>query len=413
MESLFTSALGLTEPWHVKALNFVPEDKTLTIEIDFKKGSLFPYKEEANLKVHDTKTKEWQHLNFFEHKTLLKARVPRVKTEDGKVKFVEVPWARPQSGFTLLMEAYLLTLCRVLPVSQVEKLTKISDNRIWYLIRSHVQELWEQQDWSNLKRLGIDETSTKKGHNYGTAFVEVIGEEYERSHGASTISRLLFFTEGKDKETVIKFCEELDKRGVPREQIQEVAMDMSRAFQAGVKQELPDAEVSFDRYHVMLLAGKACDEVRKEVAREEGGLPKGAHWALRGNAERLKKSTQELRKQLIKDYDKIGRAMAIRDFLKDTWHYRDRKDAEDHLNSVISWASRSQLTPFKKLAKSLRNNFEGIMGYYQNYTTSAAIEALNGKLQLAKRQARGYRNFMNFQAIAYLIAGDLPLSRPN
>ena len=100
--------------------------------------------------------------------------------------------------------------------------------------------------------------------------------------------------------------------------------------------------------------------------------------------------------------------MAIKDFLADTWIYKDREDAQVHLMQVISWAQRSRLEPLVKLARSLKAHMEGIMGYYQNYTTSAAIEALNGKLQLAKRLARGYRNFENFRAIAYLISRQPP-----
>lgn len=412
METLFTTALGLSSPWYVKALEFDTEAKALIIDVDFKRGSRFSLKDEESLSVHDTDTRQWQHLNFFEHKTILRARVPRVKNAEGKVKTVQVPWARPNSGFTLLMEAHLLFMSGMMPVSHVEALTGVSDNRIWHLIRSHVKELWEQQDWSSLKRLGIDETSTKRGHNYGTAFVEVVGKEQSRGHGAAKVARLLFFTPGKDKQTVVKFCEELDSRGVPREQIQEVAIDMSKAFQAGVGQELPDATICFDRYHVMLLAGKACDQVRKQVSSEEGKLPRGSMWALRGNKERLSEKQEALREQICKDYKVIGRALSIKEFLADTWNYETREDAEEHLKRVISWSQRSRLEPFKKLAKSLRNNMEGILGYFQNYTTSAALEALNGKLQLAKRQARGYRNFNNFQAIAYLIAGDLPMIRP-
>ena len=186
-------------------------------------------------------------------------------------------------------------------------------------------------------------------------------------------------------------------------------MDMSRSFRAGAAEEFPEAEICFDRFHVMQLAGKACDEVRKEVVKDSGKLPKGSLWALRGNAERLSNLAKNLRKQLCKDYKTIGRALAIKDFLAELWGYQTREEAQEHLKRVISWASRSRLESFKKLARSLKEHQEGILGYYQNCTTSAAIEALNGKLQLAKRMARGYRNFSNFQAIAYLIAGGLPL----
>src|SRR6188474_2981349 len=80
-----------------------------------------------------------------------------------------------------------------------------------------------------------------------------------------------------------------------------------------------------------------------------------------------------------------------------------------HLESVISWCSRSRMQPFVKLGKTLKRHMDGILGYFNNYTTSAAIEAVNGLLQLARRRARGYRTFRNFQAMAYWIAGGLTI----
>lgn len=91
------------------------------------------------------------------------------------------------------------------------------------------------------------------------------------------------------------------------------------------------------------------------------------------------------------------------------WNYQLREDADEHLRSVISWCRRSRLKPFVKLAKTLKSHLDGILGYFKNYTTSAAIEAVNGLLQLARRRARGYRTFRNFRAMAYWIAGGLSI----
>lgn len=99
--------------------------------------------------------------------------------------------------------------------------------------------------------------------------------------------------------------------------------------------------------------------------------------------------------------------LSIRDHLADTWNYAAEADAREHLKAVMSWCARSRMKPFVKLARSLRSHMEGILGYYRNYTTSAAIEAINGLLQLARRRARGYLRFDNFRAIAYWIAGSL------
>lgn len=416
-EHLFTQALGLTSPWKVVSADFDPVAKSLELVIDFEPGSRFPNPDPQSKSaelcpVHDTVQRTWQHLHFFEHTTTLRARVPRIRTSDGKVKNAAVPWARPSSGFTLLMEAYLLTLAKVLPITEVSKQSKVSQDRIWHLIRSLVDKAWKAADWSSLKRLGVDETSTRKGHNYGTAFLEIDGQETQRGKGGSKVARLLFFTPGKDKSTFNEFYAELKNRGFDPSRIEEVAMDMSRAFIAGADELFPDASLCFDRYHVMKLCGNAMDGVRKEVVRLSGALPKGALWALRGNEENLSAERLALRQTLCKEHDKIGRAMAIRDFLADTWNYADVEGAREHLKDVMSWCSRSRLEPIVKLGRSLKAHMKGILGYYKNYTTSAAIEAINGLLQLARRRARGYRNFANFQAIAYWIAGALEIPIP-
>ena len=416
-EHLFTQALGLAAPWKVVSTNFDPVAKSLELVIDFIPGSRFPDPDPGSLStdlhpVHDTVQRTWQHLHFFEHATTLRARVPRIKTPTGAVKNVALPWARPSSGFTLLMEAYLLLLAKVLPVTEVSKQSKVSQDRIWHLIRSRVKEAWEKTDWSTLKRLGVDETSTRKGHKYGTAFLEIDGQETERGKGGSRVARLLFFTPGKDKATFEEFCTELKRRGVEPSQVEEIAMDMSRAFIAGAGEHFPDASLCFDRYHVMKLCGNAIDAVRKEVMRQPGGLPKGAMWALRGNVENLSEKRLALRQSICHEHAKIGRAMAIKDFLADTWNYATAEDARTHLKAVMGWCSRSRMEPFVKLARSLKAHMEGLLGYFKNYTTSAAIEAINGLLQLARRRARGYRRFANFQAIAYWIAGGLEIPAP-
>ncbi len=220
----------------------------------------------------------------------------------------------------------------------------------------------------------------------------------------------MFFTPGKDKETFTQFAAELERRGVPAAQVNEIAMDMSKAFIAGAAEHFPEAQLCFDRFHVMKLCGESLDAIRKEVAREHGGLPRGAMWALRGNPGNLKEEQRNLREQICKEHGKIARSLSIREFLADLWNYQLREDAERHLQSVLSWCSRSRMQPFVKLGKTLRRHMDGILGYFNNYTTSAAIEAVNGLLQLARRRARGYRTFRNFQAMAYWIAGGLTIA---
>ena len=308
---------------------------------------------------------------------------------------VEVPWARRGSGFTLLFESWALLLVEEMAVSAAAKTLGIHDTRLWRLLTYYVEKAHSAEDWSKIDRVGVDETSRRKGHCYVTCFVDLES------------GRLLHMTEGHDAATIESFALQLSEHQSNVEAIKEVAMDMSKAFQSGVAQHLTNAKKVFDRWHVTSLAGKAMDEVRRNVAQEEGGLERGSMWSMRGNKERLSAKQLKQRERLCRQYSKLGRALGWRDFLGDTWRYATREEAEEHLKAVYSWGRRCRLEPIKKVCATLKRHWDGILDYYNHWTTSAVMESLNSRLQLARKQARGYRNWKNFRTIAYLIAGGL------
>ncbi|MGH3907353.1 MAG: transposase family protein, partial [Pseudonocardiaceae bacterium] len=110
---LFTAALGLGEPWWVSGAEFVEDTGRLDLQVDYPRGARFscpePGCEQDRCPVHDIHDKTWRHLDFFQHKAFLHARVPRVRCPEHGVRLVSVPWARPGSGFTMLFEALVLT----------------------------------------------------------------------------------------------------------------------------------------------------------------------------------------------------------------------------------------------------------------------------------------------------------------
>ena len=307
----------------------------------------------------------------------------------------EVPWARAGSGFTLLFEAFALELIRHMPVSNAAELVGENDKRIWTIIEHYVEKAYARSDWGDVERVAIDETSRRKGHTYVTNFLDL------------DTGRLLFMSEGKEADTVAQFAEQLKAFSGDPANITEAAIDMSAAYRKGVTEHLSEAEIVFDRFHIAQLAGKAFESVRKEVNAEVGGLGRGGMWALRGNPERLTTEMRKLRENLLRTYSKLKRAMGLREMLADFYRYADVKLAEGHFEAWESWARRCRLEPFKRLAKTLREHWDGIKAYYNNYTTSAIIENLNGRLQRARQRAYGYRNFRSFQLISYWIAGDL------
>lgn len=405
---LFSAALGLQKPWKVTKSGLKEKTdaaKVLELEIGFEPGAKFPCPCGCGevCGVHDTVPRRWRHLNFWQHETILCANVPRVRCSEGRARQIPVPWARPGSGFTLFFEAFAMSLVAEMTVSAAADLLGEHDGRIWRIIHHYVDCAHAKQDWSEVEKVGIDETSTRKGHKYATVAVD-IGKEDQAA-------RLLFMTPDRTSDCVGEFVGQMAKHGAVPEQIKTVAIDMGRAYIKGAAEHLPLAEVSFDRFHVMKLAGEAVDEVRKQLKRGGADLH-GALWALRGNPENLNQANRDRREELCHEYKELGRALALREMLAETWDYTMRYFGEDHLRRWCSWADRSRLEPFKDLSRTIKAHWKGILGFFPDRVTSAAIEAVNGLIQIARRRARGYRNFANLRAIAYWIAGRLDLELP-
>jgi transposase len=406
---LFAAGLGLAAPWKVVRSGLEDsgaQSKVLYVDIDFEDGSRFPCPSCGKLcAVYDSEVKRWRHMNFWQHATFLSARVPRVECSEHKVRQVEVPWSRPGSGFTLMFEALIMALVREMPVAAVGALVGEHDTRLWRIVQHYVGEAHAAQDWSEIAAVAIDETATRKGHRYATVVVE-IDLEIKRA------ARLLFMTPERTAASVGEFAEAMGAHGATPQQLQVAAIDMSPAYEKGVLEHLPQAKVVFDRFHVMKLAGEAVDAVRKGL-RAQGADLKGAMWALRGNWENLEQEQRELRLELCTRHKALGRALALRENLQETWQWPGPASAEIHLKAWCSWAARSRLVPFQKLARTIKAHWDGILAFFPHHVTSAAIEAINGIIQTARRRARGFRNFLNLQAICYWMAGRLTLSIPS
>lgn len=394
--TLFGMALGLGSGWKVVNSEMDVAGRHLRLWLDFEAGSRFACPKCGEwCPVHDTVEKKWRHLNFWEHETTLIARVPRTKCDEHGVLVAEVPWARNGSGFTLMMEAMILLLCQQMPVSDAARHLGEHDTRLWRVLDHYVSEAHKAKDWSKIIRIMVDETSAQRGHRYVTNVLD--GDTKD----------LLLMVEGRSADAIKAFALEMANHGAKPEQITEVIMDMSAAFISGTKSAFPNARIVFDHFHIMKLAGVALDEVRLEL-RAAGADLAGSLWALRGNQWTRTEKQIGLRNRHCITYPKLGRAMALRECLQDVLSDNDG----DSLKWWINWAAHSRLEPFKKLGRTLKEHFQGILAFMETRLTNAAMEAINGVLQLAKRAARGFRNIEYFRIAAYLKLGGLDIKVP-
>jgi len=407
-QELFQMALNVTDPWFVSDSFFDAKAKRLDIYIDFKKGSTFRYfdqkedKEYTGLKAYDTSDKRWRHLNFFEHECYLHARVPRVKLPNGKVKHITTPWEGLSNGFTLLFEALALQLCQAMPVSKVAKITQTSDDKLWSMLERYIDTTRQKENFEAIDALGLDETSRAKGHEYITLFVDL----QQR--------RTIFITEGKDNTTLQRFTNDFETHNGHVDKIVNVSCDMSPAFIKGVTEHLPNAQITFDKFHILKIINEAVDTVRKEEV-GTNRLLKGTKYIWLKNYHNLTKKQKEKLESftLSKMNIKTLRAYNIRHAFQEIYKAKTKEEFMTYLNKWYYWATHSRLDPIIKAAKTIKRHWDGIAGWYESKINNGILEGLNSVIQAAKSKARGYKTFKNYKIIAYLLTGKLDFSLVN
>jgi transposase len=398
---LFTLALGLSGPWRVIRTEFEPEAAQLDLYLAFERGARFacPAKDCAHgeCPVHDAVEKTWRHLDFFPHKAFLHARLPRVRCPEHGVRQLSVPWARPGSGFTLLFEALVLSFAAAMPMAKVAAMTREHDTRIWRIVEHHVNAAREQLDCTGVTRVGMDETSAAKGQDYISIFADLDAR------------RVVFATEGRSAETVARFAADLAEHGGDPAKVTDTSSDMSTAFISGIGAHLPNARMTFDRYHLAAKLSEAIDAVRREEVATRPEL-KHTRWLWLKNHATLSAKQQGELHQLMRPSAQLATARARRwreDF--QAFYDQDPSYAPEYLRRWCYGATRSRLQPIKEFVALVEKHWEGILAWHTNHLSNGLLEGINSLVQAAKARARGYRSKAKMITIVYLTAAKLQL----
>ena len=398
---LFQLALGLVPPWMVKTCAFDAAARRLDIEIDFARGGRFPCPQcaRADCPVHDTAMQQWRHLDFFQHQAFLHARTPRITCPDCGVKQIAVPWARAGSGFTLLFEALAMTLMTAMPVAAAARLMNEHDTRLWRVLHHWIERGRARADYADVKRVAIDETAAKRGHNYVSLFVDIDQR------------RVLFVTEGRGADTVREFADDLEAHNGDASHIKQVCIDMSGAFIKGVTENLTEAEITFDKFHAVKLVNDAVDKVRRAESKGRPELKRSRYLWLR-NEPSLSAENRSNLQALTRLHLKTARAYQIRLAFQEIYQQPTWEWGALFLDRWYSWAIRSRLEAIKDAARTVMKHRDGILSWFDSHIANGLIEAINSLVQAAKAKARGYRSTRTLKAITYLIAGKLDLRLP-
>ena len=406
-KDLFAKALMVEQPWFVNQIKFDQQAGTLEIWIDFERGSTFYYKDEALevnglFKAYDTVEKSWRHLNFFQYKCILHAWIPRVDLGNGKVRLVKAPWEGISAGFTLIFEAFILELIRMMPVHQICQLMEIEDHKVWKMMRTYIDMARESEDFSNVKIVGIDETSARKNHNYVSLVVDF--EE----------KRTIYVTEGKDSTVVEKFANDLKEHNGDPLNIEQISCDMSQAFKKGIEENLPNADIVFDKFHLIKIVNEAVDKVRKAEVVNNPLLKKTKYLFLKNNENLTENQKQWLSTIRLSGLNlKTVRALNIRESFQQIFHVDSPEEFLFLLKKWYFWATHSRIYEMKQVAYTIKRHWNGIVNWIYYKIANGILEGFNSIFQAAKAKARGYKRPDTIKAMIYLLTGKLDFSKIN
>ena len=412
-EKLFHELLGLGLNWEVVESRFERESGTVFLEIreTAKLWETVGCAQDTGLVFcyDHTEVLTWRHLNIFQHRCEITCRLPRGKCRQcGHVFRVRPPWEGLSTHFTKEFEAFALLLMREMPISKVAETVGETDTRLWRMLFRQVDAAYAEADFSNVCGVAVDEMSVRKGHEYISVFADLVKK------------RVIFATEGKDHQVWHTFVAALEQHHGHRHAITQVSQDMSAAYQKGVRETCRNAQVVFDKFHVIAHANTAVDEVRRAEVRLGGAnvwaALKQSQWLWRKNPENLTEQEQARMAKIDQKSLRTAKAYQMRLVLQDIYRSENATKARARFQVWIRWVrwvARQQpknvLRSMVKVADLVEKHLVGIVAHWKWGVTNAFMEGLNSVFSATKRKARGYRSTTHLIAMLYFVAGNLRL----
>lgn len=400
---LYRAILGLESPWTVARVSLDVKERRVDVYAEHEKRKTWPCPAcgaPCGLHDHDEE-RTWRHLDSCQFKTLLHARIPRVRCDVHGVLQVRVPWAEPGGRFTALFERWAIDVLQETSVDAGARLLGISWDEAFHIMQRGVRRGLARREHRVPKHLGLDEKSIGKGLRFTTVATDI------------RAGAVIDVAEGRTKESVYRTlgAYSLDELAT----VEAVAIDMSKTYVSAVRSCIKDADkkMVFDRFHVVQHMTDAVDKVRRgenQKLREEGDdrLVGSRHVWLYGREnipEKYEASFGDLRNAKLK----TARAWTIKEQLRDLWDQPTLREGEVWWTQWFQWASHSRLEPVKKVARMIKANLPNVLTYFTHRITSATNEAINGVIKTLIKRAYGFRSFTNFRTAVLFHCGKLEL----
>jgi transposase len=281
-------------------------------------------------------------------------------------------------------------LCRHMSIQSVSRHLGIRWETIKNIDKAYLEKTLpalEPEQLKGLKYIGVDEVARAKGHDYMTVIYDMVE------------GHLIGVETGRTADVFTAFLKRIPKEIT--ENIEAVAMDMSPSYQKSVREILPNADIVFDRFHVMknfsdVIKNQRRIEFRKANAAGKN-LLKGSYYLLLKNEQKLTEKQSGQLETILSENQNLNILYLMKEQLQALWNNTDVDQMKAELDFWCVMAEQTNMTYLKTFAKSLRKNKDGICNYAKHQLTSARIEAGNVSIGLIRKRARGIRDTEYFK----------------
>ena len=393
--------VGLNPDWVIADVQLDVRNRTLTLPLEFVGDHVVCPECVATCSMKDhAAERSWRHLDAMQFQTILTARVPRCSCTTCGVKTIAVPWAEKHSRFTLLFEAFAIDVLQASQsIQSAALLLGIDWSTAQVIMQRAVTRGIERRSVDEVTHVGIDEKSFGKGQDYVTGMTDI--DE----------SRVLEVTPDRTTESADILLKTLSPK--QRSKVRAVCMDMWQAYQTSTETNAPNALIVHDRFHISKYLNEAVDIVRcarhRELHQTGDDRLKGMRQTLLFHPENLSDEKNDELAALRKSTLATGRAWSIKELFRFFWQETDAVGGRAFFDSWYAWASRSRLTPIKKVARMLKNSLDRILTWFSSPISNGTSEGFNSRIQAIMSAARGFRIFGHYRIRILFYCGKLSL----
>lgn len=395
--TILNKILDFGKGWELKDVKIDKISKEIDIYLEYVDKACFYSNKEPECPVYDySKTRRIRHLDMFDYRTFLNFKTPRALLSDRKVRIIPLKFTDERVSFTYDFERKtILTLELSKNKTQTASYLNTSFEVIDNIMQRAVKRGLARRNLDDVRVISLDEKSIFDGHNYITILSDPINQ------------RILDIIEGRTIESTKELIQTTLTQN-QQENITDVTMDMWKPYINCVTEILPNTDIAHDNFHISKYLNKGVDTVRKQEVKKNEELKHTKYIFLKNNVnwtDNQKIKFEEINQTNLKTAD----AWRIKENFKAIYSYWNPKQCIHFFENWYINVLDSDIKPMIAVADTLLRHLKGIVNAAVTSLSNGIAENINGKIQIVKSIARGFKSVKGYRNALLFFNGNLDL----